>query len=210
MYGDGSEDWHGEEADSQDDQLWTQPPAGSSPVQQHPWPDHIIDVLTSHGFLPAQAVASLKFFVWSDCSGMNCEKFSMADLSAAMRQRMGLNVEWILFLTCEKDPRSLEFAKLNHAPRHLSGDMEKRCFKTGKVWCDAQEANIDIPTSGIDIYSGTFPCSPWTRRGPMAGMDHPDAKCLRIGVQTIAFLSRPQRSSSSSGRCPTPPRRSRS
>ena len=187
LYDHDDQEWL-EEA-SQPAQPWTQPQTYHFPVEQHPWADHIINLLVSHGFLPARAQVSLSLSCWSDCSGINSEGFSMADLSAAMRKLMGVTLEWNLYYTCDKDPRCLEFAKLNHNPKHFSNDMEKRCFKTGKFWCELCEANHDMPASGVDVYIGTFPCSPWARRGKRTGMSHPDARCLLIGVQTIVALA---------------------
>ena len=168
---------------------WTLPPTDCPPVEQHPWANHIINLLIAKGFLPAQAAVSLELTVWSDCSGINSEMFSLGDLGAAMFSLMKLQVVWNLYFTCEQDQKCLELAKLNHKPRHFSIAMEERCFKTGKFWCDSCEENHVMPTSGVDIYIGTFPCSPWTRRGKRTGMEHPDAKCLLIGVDTIILLA---------------------
>ena len=68
-----------------------------------------------------------------------------------MRKLMGVTLEWNLYYTCDKGPRCLEFAKLNHNLKHFSNDMEKRCFKTGKFWCDLCETNHDMPASGVDV-----------------------------------------------------------
>ena len=167
---------------------WTLPPTDCPPVEQHPWANHIIRLLIANGFLPAQVAASLELTVWSDCSGINCEMFSLGDLAAAMFSLMKLEVVRNLYFTCEMDEKCLEFAKLNHKPRHFSTAIEKRCFKTGKYWCDSCGDNHEMPTSGVDIYTGTFPCNPWTRRGKMTGMEHSDAKCLLVGIDTIIFL----------------------
>ena len=40
----------------------------------------------------------------------------------------------------------------------------------------------------MDLYVGTYPCSPWTRRGKRTGYDHPDAEVSIIGFKTIAFI----------------------
>ena len=56
---------------------WTLPPTGGTPVEQHPWAKHIINLLIDNGFLPAQAKALLELKVWQDCYGINCKMFSM-------------------------------------------------------------------------------------------------------------------------------------
>ena len=144
---------------------WTLPPTDCPLVEPHPWAHHLISLLIAKNFLPAKAAATLELTVWSDRSGINCEMFALKDLGAAMFSLMKLQVVWNLYFTCEQDETCLEFAKLNHKARHCSNDMEERCFKTGKFRCKSCQAFHEMPTSGVDIYIATFPCTPWCRRG---------------------------------------------
>ena len=45
-----------------------------------------------------------------------------------------------------------------------------------------------MPRRGADLYAGTYPCSPWSRRGNRPGFNHPDAEVSIIGFETIAFI----------------------
>ena len=76
--------------------------------------------------------------VWSDCSGINSEMFALRELGNELRVGLDVHVEWILYMTCESDKACREFARLNHAPKHMSEQMEHRNFQTGQVHCTAR------------------------------------------------------------------------
>ena len=38
------------------------------------------------------------------------------------------------------------------------------------------------------MYVGTYPCSPWSRRGTRTGFEHPDAQAAIIGFKSIGFM----------------------
>ena len=65
--------------------------------------------------------------------------------------------------------------------------MKQRSFNTGEVWRTLCQRNLPLPKGGIDLDVGTYPCSPWSRRGTRAGWDHPSVDAFRIGVETIAY-----------------------
>ena len=125
--------------------------------------------------------------LWSDCSGINAEKFSWNELQDAMKRIIGADVSLGLYYTCESDPKSIAFAKANHQPEHVGTDMSQRNFTSGEFWCALIGDNISIPKAGVDVYVGTYPCSPWSRRGPRTGWDHPSVQPMRIGLQTISY-----------------------
>ena len=98
------------------------------------------------------------------------------------------DVQWKLYYTCDSDPRIVVFARQNHAPKHVGIDTKHRIFNTGEVWCTLCQRNLPLPMRGIDLYVGTYQCSPWSRRGTRAGWDHPSVDTFRIGVETIAYI----------------------
>ena len=165
---------------------WASWPQGRE-VPAIPWADHMIRALVTHGHLPPQASKSPTLNVWSDCSGINSEMFALKDLSRKLKRIIGADIQWSLHFICESDPKSITFAKDNHGPRHISTDMKQRNFSTGEYWCESCGQNHPLPRSGVDLYVGTYPCSPWSRRGPRTSWDHPSVEAFRIGVETIAF-----------------------
>ena len=167
------------------------PPAWS----QHPcdlpkWAPHALRVLMDRGHLSNRTgtVKRLELTVWSDCSGINSEMFALRELANELRDGLNVIVTWVLYMTCESDQACQEFARLNHAPRHISERMEHRNFQTGQVHCMTHGENHPMPRHGVDLYVGTYPCTPWSRRGKRTGFDHPDAEVSIIGFKTIAFI----------------------
>ena len=66
--------------------------------------------------------------------------------------------------------------------------MNQRNFTTGQFWCDTHRQNHDMPASGLDLYIGTYPCTPWSRRGKRTDFQHPDAEITVIGLKSIAYM----------------------
>ena len=48
--------------------------------------------------------------------------FALQALSANIKEIIGGNVQWNLYYTCDSDPRSIVFARQNHAPKHVGID----------------------------------------------------------------------------------------
>jgi site-specific DNA-cytosine methylase len=132
---------------------------------------------------------ALELTVWSDCSGINSEMFALREIRTALEHSIGVSVQFKLYFTCDSDKKCFKFANLNHHPKHTSTAMEQRNFETGKIWCETHKENHDLPKQGVDLYVGTYPCSPWSRRGKRTGFDHPDAQAFFIGLRTIVFLA---------------------
>ena len=57
------------------------------------------------------------------------------------------------------------------------------------MYCKKHGTNHDLPRHGLDMYVGTYPCSPWSRRGKRTGFNHPDAQVCIIGLKTIAYVT---------------------
>ena len=93
----------------------------------------------------------------------------------------------MLHYACESDPKSIAFITENHAPRHVSAYMTQRNFSSGEYWCQSCGQNHPLPRTGVDLYVGTYPCSPWSRRGPLTSWNHESVLAFRIGVETIAY-----------------------
>ena len=165
---------------------WSQP----APASQPQWASHAIRVLQERGHLPTRSGQEkhVELTVWSDCSGINSEMFAFRELGKALLELLNARVTWLLYMTCETDKMSCAFAKLNHNPVHVTGDMLARNFQSGQVHCTKHDENHDMPRRGVDVYVGTYPCSPWSRRGKRTGFNHPEAELSIIGFKTIAFI----------------------
>ena len=166
--------------------VWSQP----VPASQPKWASHAVRVLTEHGHLSNRTgqQKQLELTVWSDCSGINSDMFALGEIGKELRLCLNVHVTWILYMTCESDKTSQSFTRLNHDPKHMSERMQHRNFENGQIHCTIHGENHDMPKQGVDLYVGTYPCSPWSRRGKRTGFDHADAEISIIGFKTIAFL----------------------
>ena len=119
------------------------PPSWSLPAPQSlpKWASHALRVLMERGHLPnrARQQKRLELTVWSDCSGINSEMFALRELGNELRVVLDVHVAWVLYMACESDKASQEFARLNHGPKHMSERMQHRCFQTGQVHCMAHD-----------------------------------------------------------------------
>ena len=163
---------------------WAMPTSCPKPA----WALHFVRVLQRLGHLRLMQGKQLELSVWSDCSGINSEMFALRDISAAMREELGVDLRFNLHFTCDSERRCLEFASLNHKPAHTSSAMQLRNFNVGQYWCETHKENHDMPTRGLDVYVGTYPCSPWSRRGKRTGFAHRDAEVALIGLKSIAHM----------------------
>ena len=153
-----------------------------------PWADDIVHTLVSHDHLPRSSQKKIELQVWSDCSGINSEKFAWNELQDSIRRIIGADVSLELYYTCDADAKSIAFAQANHHPHHVGTNMSQRNFNTGEFWCAMHEGNFPIPKHGVDVYVGTYPCSPWSRRGSRTGWDHPSVEAFRIGLNTLSYI----------------------
>ena len=143
------------------------------------------EVLRNAGFLGQPREITLT--IWSDCAGEGSEMFAGSELADALKD-LGYSLRWNLFCACESDTVAEHIIKHNHHPKHFSEQMEHRSIEAGTFWCTICNASHAIPTEGIDIYFGTYPCTPWSRRGQRLGWSHPDIKAFRIGIRTVAVM----------------------
>ena len=114
--------------------------------------------------------------------------FALKELRRALREEAGIDMTFYLYFTCESDKTCLEFARTNHMPRHTSRDMRNRDFESGKYWCGTHNEDHDLHRQGVDVYVGSFPCSPWSRCGKRTGFEHPDTEMTIIGLKSIVCL----------------------
>ena len=164
--------------------------------EQVMWADHLVNMLVGGGYLPRHvqggSTQPARVQIWSDCSGINSEMFALGNLNDAFDRCLNVKVDWNLYFCCEADVASLGFAERNHKPLHTSIDMNQRSLGApdtpAQFWCETCKLNHDLPTDGIDLYVGTYPCSPWSRRGKRTGFGHPAAELFRIGVSTIRHM----------------------
>ena len=167
---------------------WARIPLDGDGPPGLPWADHVVHTLVSNGHLPSSALNQIELQVWSDCSGINSEKFAWNELRDAIRHIIGADVVLALYYTCDSDPKSIAFAQANHQPQHVGSNISQRNFTSGECWCTLRKGNFPIPRVGVDLYVGTYPCSPWSRRGPRTGWEHPSVEPFRIGVQTLSYI----------------------
>ena len=90
--------------------------------------------------------------------------FALGNLNDAFDRCLNVKVDWNLYFCCEADVASLGFAERNHKPLHTSIDMNQRSLGApdtpAQFWCETCKLSHDLPTDGIDLYVGTYPCSP--------------------------------------------------
>ena len=168
--------------------MWARKTFGGDNSPGIPWADNIVHTMVRNGHLLRNSQKKVELQLWSDCSGINSEKFAWNELQDAIRRIIGADVSLALFYTCESDPKSIAFVKENHQPQHVGTDMSQRNFTSGEFWCALRGENIPIPKAGVDLYVGTYPCSPWSRRGSRTGWDHPSVEPMRIGLQTMSYM----------------------
>ncbi len=171
------------------------PPASYAwavPVPHHKptWAAHVVGALQASGHLPTRAgrAQEIHLNVWSDCSGINSEMFALREIGAQLLAMVGIAVRWVLYCTCDLDPKSRRFSEFNHDPMHVSDQMEHRNMEEGWYFCSKHGENHALPRNGVDMYVGTFPCSPWSRRGKRTGLKHPEAQATITGFTTIGFM----------------------
>ena len=114
---------------------WVGMPPDGDNSPSLPWADHVVHVLVSNGHLPSHSQKKVQLQAWSDCSGINAEKFAWNELQDAMRRIIGADVSLVLYYTCDSDARSIAFAKASHHPRHVSTNMTQRSFTSRMFWC---------------------------------------------------------------------------
>ena len=94
-----------------------------------------------------------------------------------------------LYCACEHDPAAKKIINQNHDPLHYTDDiLLDRDLEAGTYMCSKCGVRHEFPKTGIDIYVGSFPCTPWTRRGKRTGFQHDDAQCFIVGLGTVFIL----------------------
>ena len=161
-------------------------PANGRPVSHPSWAENIVTALREAGML--QVPKSLSVNLWSDCGGMVAEKIAWVDIRLALEQ-IGYKVDLNLYCACENDPAAKKIIEQNHDPRHYTDDiLLDRDLKAGTYMCSKCGVRHEFPKTGIDIYVGSYPCTPWTRRGTRTGFQHHDAQCFVVGIGTVFTL----------------------
>ena len=168
----------------------TQPEWANSPPVQHPdWAQHAVMLLVNAEILPTDCRGKkVVLNLWVDCGGISTESIASRELKMAIEAATGCEIEFRLYCLCDKDRHARRFVCQNFRPVHTSPDMSNRDFESGMFFCDKCNENHKMPEEGIDIYIGTYPCSPWSPKGPRTGMAHKDISCLHIGLRTVDFL----------------------
>ena len=76
---------------------WTGMPTDGEDSPSLPWADHLVQSLVSNGHLPSHSQKEIVLQAWSDCSGINAEKFSWNELQDAIRRIIGADVSLELY-----------------------------------------------------------------------------------------------------------------
>ena len=164
---------------------WARPASGR-PLPHPPWAENIVGALREGGLL--QEPKSLAVNLWSDCGGMVTEKIAWVDIRLAL-EKIGYKVDLNLYCACEHDPAAKKIINQNHDPLHYTDDiLLDRDLEAGTYMCSKCGVRHEFPKTGIDIYVGSFPCTPWTRRGKRTGFQHDDAQCFIVGLETVFTL----------------------
>ena len=96
---------------------------------------------------------------------------ALQELAIQLRAAVGVIVKWILYCACDMDKMSRRFSELNHDPRHVSSQMQHRNFEAGQYYSEKHDPHHDLPRANVDLHVGTYPCSPWSRRGKRTGFE---------------------------------------
>jgi len=168
---------------------WAKPDPAACQVPHPDWAMHGALLLTAAGILPRDAHGkTITLNMWVDCGGISTESIAARELQRAIEVATGCVIVFKLYCLCDKDRHARRFVCQNFKPAHTSPDMTMRNFDSGLYYCDLCDENHKIPEEGIDIYIGTYPCSPWSPKGPRTGLAHPDFKILTTGLRTVNVI----------------------
>ncbi len=155
-----------------------------------PWARHFCQALAADFEAMAAKVngGEVPVNLWSDCAGMATEALALADIAAACAERFGLKLRCKLYGACDNNPAAEAFILAHHRPVTFARDLFQRDFESGAYHCSIQNKKLLLPTTGIDLYTAGFPCTPWSPRGRRLGFDHQQADHAFACVRTIRHM----------------------
>ena len=117
-------------------EAWSQQQAGGPPLPA--WSDCLLSLLKPEitSLMARSGAGSMELIVWSDCGGMGMEMISMRDIQDNIQRMTGFNVTAKLYCFCDKAPACRTFAAANHAPLHITPDIQARDFTAGTYYCE--------------------------------------------------------------------------
>ena len=144
--------------------------SGTNPWAELPdqpdWAGHVYSLLEDE---LSNCPRDLPINVWSDCAGLDTEMNAGKRIAKTLKEKLGVTVTFKLYQACEQKEPMRDFIMKSYAPPHLSADVLERDFSTGAYNCLVVKAKSYMPSSGIDIYTAGFPCSPWSGIGLRKG-----------------------------------------
>lgn len=163
---------------------------GQRPAEMPPWARHFCQVLASDfETMAAKANAGeVPITLWSDCAGMATEALALADIAAACAEGFGFSLRCKLYGACDNNAAAEAFILAHHRPVTFARDLFERDFESGTYHCSIQNKKVPLPTTGIDLYTAGFPCTPWSPRGRRLGFDHTQAGHAFACVRTIRHM----------------------
>ena len=166
---------------------WRVPPGGADMPQ---WAHHWVNVLGDHlgSLVGTTLTTGTTLNVWSDCGGMSTEMFALDDITAAIGARYGVLMQSKLYCFCDNQRPCREMAFANHAPTHVSDDINSRNFDDGTFECSLCETTHLMPRVGLDIYVCCFPCGPWSKSGKRLGFDDADGSLCWQAIASIKHM----------------------
>ena len=164
------------------------PPPGGP--EQPQWACHWVEVLGDRlGDLMSNTLTSgTTLNVWSDCGGMGTEMFALADITAAIQAKYGVLMQLNLHCFCDSEKHCRDMAVANHAPTHVSDDINNRDFDDGTFECSLCADTHAMPTQGLDIYVCCFPCGPWSKSGKRLGFNDADGQLCWQAIASIKYM----------------------
>ena len=164
-------------------QPWWKMPGGGT--HEPAWADNIVLALSQ---IFAKLRGLLQINLWIDCAGHATEMDAGRKLAEALHNRLGVHVNFNLYMACDKEIHCKELICSQYEPKHFSDNITFRDYKERTFHCSICGHYEMMPTQGIDIYGCCFPCGPWSPRGLKRGFKDPASAVLDHAVETIKVI----------------------
>ena len=156
----------------------------------HPdWVRHVAMALQDKFEAIAQKQMQLRINVWLDCGGIGTEMHAGECIAKGLAQ-FGIDVSFHLYGGSDKCGHATAAVQHAFAPKHWSNNILDRDLKTGRFTCVVHDTGTcQLPQGCIEMFSASFPCSPWSPRGRRQGLKDPkDGDLIWQVLDTISFM----------------------
>ena len=165
---------------------WSHVVAGA---EEPTWPQHFVDTLRAPlENLRRKFGDSIQLVMWSDCAGKCTEKYASKKLADALKDTIGIFIEFKLHGVSDATRYCKDFVLRNYDPPHFTNDIFRRNFHEESLECTKCDRMCLLPSSGVDIYCCCFPCGPWSKLGKRMGLDDPQGDVCWQTINTIKHM----------------------